>query len=160
MRNLLLLFILLAIPLTASAQHTNQYCNAPYNFCLQVPGSFNRIGESKTGDGQFFTATDGSSLTVYGTYNALDETLEQHFSRQLATITTDSLKPAPVEIPLILKAETHGNSYTLIYQTGNFQNYIYRVLQNNLWQCLEMRFPAAKAPEYELQMNRMIKSLR
>ena len=59
------------------------YYNSRFEFCVEYPANFlNPKGESQNRDGNTFTNANGSSeMRASGTYNALDETVEEAFAR-------------------------------------------------------------------------------
>lgn len=61
------------------------YTNHKYSYVIAYPkGLLAPMGESDAGDGRRFVSKDGAcSLTVWGSYNTLGETLKQLFSRQV-----------------------------------------------------------------------------
>lgn len=143
---------------TIQAQHTNRYCNGAFPFCVDVPGNFNRVGKSDTGDGQNFVAKDGSTLSVFGLYNTENETVAERFEREQAALLSDTSANHSAQIPSITKTATEANSFTIFYQTQDYNYVIFRKLENQNWLSLEMKYPAAKPKDYEEKVNRMIGS--
>ncbi|KAA9345860.1 hypothetical protein [Adhaeribacter soli] len=160
MKKLLLLLCLLYLGFSAVAQHYDKYCNNLYSFCIDIPGNFNRVGATKTSEGQHFTSKDGSKLEVYGAPNLQNETLKQRFDRELAALTNDSSVAHSTQLPTIEKAELHENSFTIQFQNQNFTNLIYRKLENNAWKSIELHYPTAKGKEYAERAKRMIGSFK
>ena len=160
MKQVLILVFCLAASSIAQAQHFNRYCNSVFPFCIEVPGNFNRAGSSLLGDGQFFKAKDGSTLDIYGSFNIANETLQQRLDREQAALASDTTIANFTQIPTLGQAETQGNSFTVSYQHQAFTNFIYRKLTNNTWINLELKYPTAKAKEYEAKAQRMIESLK
>ena len=160
MKKVLLFACMIVLGLKTSAQHFNQYCNSVFPFCLDIPGNFVRQGESKIGYGQFFKTKEGSTLSVFGTYNTEQENLKSRFNRESAALTSDSTLASTTQLPTIELAEMQENNYTIIYQNQNNSNLIYRKLENNNWLSIEMQYPNAKAKEYTEKAKRMIASFK
>lgn len=151
-------FLLAASPLPA--QHYNRYCNAVFTFCADIPGNFNRAGASMEGNGQFFKASDGSTLTIYGSSNSTRETLPERLTREQTALAADTTLANFTQLPVSGQAETQENSFTLTYQHQAFTHLIFRKLVNNTWTNLELRFPAALAREYEPRISHLLASLK
>ncbi len=160
MKKVLLFAFLLFLCLKMQAQHTNQYCNSVFPFCIDVPGNLVRQGDSKTGYGQFFKAKDGATLTVFGTYNTEQESIKARFDRESAAITSDTTFANSTQLPTIELADLQPNNYTIIYQNQSNSNLIYRKLENNNWLSLELQYPTSKAKDYTEKAKRMISSFR
>ena len=82
MKRMLLVAGFELITSTVFAQHYNKYCNSVYSFCVDIPGNFSLKGDSKIGNGQYFTSKDGATLSAYGIFNESGETLERRFERE------------------------------------------------------------------------------
>jgi hypothetical protein len=159
-KKILLLSWLLPLGFSAPAQHYDKYCNSLYTFCVDVPGNFTRKGATEAGDGQIFTAKDGTTLAVYGLPNLNNETLKQRFDQELTSLTSDSSIVRSTQLPTIQQAEMQENSYTILYQNQNFSDLIYRKLENNAWKSIELHYPTAKAKEYAEKAKRIIGSFK
>jgi hypothetical protein len=158
MKNILTTLLFFGLSFNLLAEHFDKYCNSLFSFCIDIPGNFKRIGASKTGDGQYFTAKDGSTISVYGTSIDQNENLKQRFDREQAALTNDSSITNTTQLPTIEKAEMQENDYTIIYNSNGFTDMIYRKLENNTWKSLEFHYPTAKAKDYALKANKMIAS--
>lgn len=160
MKNCLLLLFFLAFGFSAFGQHYDKYCNSLYNFCIDVPGHFTRKGETKTGTGQYFTARDGSTLSVYGMPNLQDQTLKQRFDWEQANLTSDTLVNNSTQLPTIEKAEIQENAFIIIYQSKDFTDLIYRKLENNSWKSIELHYPTVKEKEYAERIRKLVASFK
>ena len=159
MKKLLLLGLLVCAFFKADAQHYNQYCNSIYSFCLEIPGDFVRLGDSKTGTGQYFKDEYGSQITVYATANQSEETLKQRFDREMAALSGKKLPKNKLK-PVIEVAEMNDSCYTLIYRRNGFQENVYRRLENKCWKNVELVCPEGTPKAYGYEVKRMIASLK
>ncbi|WP_295419197.1 hypothetical protein [Sulfurovum sp.] len=68
--------LLFGIVSQANAQQTyTKYCNARYGFCVEYPVTFGMEPAPTNNDGRVFYDRDGYSMRVYGSYNALEHSL-------------------------------------------------------------------------------------
>jgi hypothetical protein len=160
MKKLLILAFFLNLAFDAAAQHYNKYCNSVFSFCVDIPGNFNRKGDSKTGSGQYFTSKDGASLSVYAIPNETNEALKQRFEREQTALTMDMTVANTTQLPIIDKAELLENAFTIQYQNQNITTFVYRKLENATWKNIELQFPMAKGKDYADKAKRMIESLK
>jgi hypothetical protein len=88
---LILTGLFMGLPLPqAAAQEVSfaTYTNARFGYSIKYPaGVLVPQGESENGDGQRFISPDGRSvLTVWGSHNALGESLEENFRQALQDV--------------------------------------------------------------------------
>ncbi|WP_295455752.1 hypothetical protein [uncultured Thiodictyon sp.] len=81
MRYLLIFIALTALSQTAFAADYRTYHNARFGYAIDYPaGILYPQGEADNGDGQRFLTKDAdASLSVYGSNNALDQSLEEAY---------------------------------------------------------------------------------
>ena len=62
---------------------SKKYCNARFGFCVRYPASLVKDTAAENGDGQVFKEKGNSSveMRVYGSYNALNETLRNRYEK-------------------------------------------------------------------------------
>jgi hypothetical protein len=82
---------LTAVPSTALAtaqkEKWNTYANARFNYSIAYPASLKPQGEAENGDGQAFRSANGETeLRVWGSYNALNETLGARYQKTVAEL--------------------------------------------------------------------------
>ena len=72
-------------------EHFNTYHNARFDFSISYPADvFIPQGEADNGDGQRFLSKNGKAeMLVYGSYNALKQTLQQAFAEVSASSAKD-----------------------------------------------------------------------
>lgn len=69
--------LLLGVMSQANAQQAyTKYCNARYGFCVEYPVNFGTEPASYNNDGRVFYDNEGYSMRAYGSYNALEHSLE------------------------------------------------------------------------------------
>jgi len=154
------LFFILLWSFAANGQHYNRYCNSVIPFCLDVPGSFNRVGASAGGEGQTFTAKDGSTLNIFAVFNTDHETLEQRLTREQTALATDTTIDNFTQIPTSGQVEAEKDSFTFTYQHAKFTHFNFRKLESDHWINIEVKYPTAKARDYEDKIKRMLASLK
>src|SRR3954465_6185607 len=78
----------LSTPLaTVQKEKWNTYANARFNYSIAYPSSLKAQGEAENGDGQAFRSANGETeLRVWGSYNALNETLEARYKKTVGEI--------------------------------------------------------------------------
>ena len=57
-------------------QAYTKYCNARYGFCVEYPVNYGTEPASYNNDGRVFYDNEGYSMRAYGSYNALENSLE------------------------------------------------------------------------------------
>ncbi|WP_295391729.1 hypothetical protein [uncultured Thiodictyon sp.] len=94
MRYLLLIFVFTVLSQVVLADHYNTYQNARFGYSIDYPaGILYPQGEADNGDGQKFLTKDAdASLLVYGSNNALEQTLEDVYLDAARSGSTDSPK--------------------------------------------------------------------
>lgn len=134
-RGCLLLAVGLALWLGLPALGTaGQYVNGKYRYSLVYPdGVFAPQGEADAGDGQRFLAAGGrASLTVYASFNVLEQTLDQAYAEALA-------RPDRT----IVYRRRHGNWFVVSGREGDAVYYRKTALANETFYTLELRYPQA-----------------
>ena len=72
-----MVILLLGVMTQVNAQQAyTKYCNARYGFCVEYPVNFGMEPASYNNDGRVFYDNEGYSMRAYGSYNALDHSLE------------------------------------------------------------------------------------
>jgi len=90
------LVLLVSTVTHAQAPTYQTYTNARFAYSISYPSNLVPQGESTNGDGQKFRSSDGrAELIVYGSNNALDQTLKGMYdeTRGSGEVTYEVLKP-------------------------------------------------------------------
>ena len=101
-RSLLLLALFASLAAQPQAQIYKTYSNARFAYSISYPSNLlTPQGEAENGDGQKFLSSDGhAELIVYGSNNALNQTLKSLYDETRAVkdsnfkVTYEVLKPA------------------------------------------------------------------
>lgn len=85
MKNLFILLVILFFSqIVLSQSDYNTYNNARFGYLISYPSNLIPKGEADNGDGQVFEAKDKSAkLTVWGSNNALSQSLKQIYNDNL-----------------------------------------------------------------------------
>jgi hypothetical protein len=76
----ILFFILLFSTVVFGQTNYDTYGNARFGYSISYPSNLIPQGESENGDGQAFETKDKSAkLTVWGSHNALDQSLKEKY---------------------------------------------------------------------------------
>uniref|UniRef100_A0A7V4LDC1 Uncharacterized protein n=1 Tax=Desulfobacca acetoxidans TaxID=60893 RepID=A0A7V4LDC1_9BACT len=116
------------------------YANARFGYALSYPRDrFIPQGEAANGDGQRFVSPDGEAvLTVWGSHNALGQSLTAHCREAAAgfggRVTYQVIKPG---------------WYVISGVTGNRLYYQKTYLVDDMFKSFSLEYPAARRGEYD-----------
>jgi hypothetical protein len=142
------ILLILATPLSGEAGRGpayKQYVNARFNYVISYPaGLLVPQGEADNGDGQRFLSRDGSAeMLVWGSNNALNETLRSSFGKESRERTREH--PDRVVTYKRLK----GNAYVVSgYQDGKV---FYRktMLADDVFISFYLSYPVDRKGEFD-----------
>ncbi|MEA2029801.1 MAG: hypothetical protein U9N49_12630 [Campylobacterota bacterium] len=141
--------LLLTLLLTTSAYASfERYCNARFGFCVDVDRNWGEEATSVNNDGRSFFNTDGFRMSVYGSYNALDQTLEAHqegYKSEFERITYEVKKQS---------------WYALTGLKDDELIYIKTFLRHDTFYTLYVRYPQATKSHYNWVVTRLAKSFQ
>lgn len=128
---------------TSGAQAEGRYANARFGYAICVPDGLAGQGEADNGDGQRFVSQDGAELLVYGSFNALDETLA---ARRAATVAR--LGPAAYR--------AGGRDWFVVSgRAGDRVYYVRATLRGDVFSTMELTYPAAAASRWDALAGRL-----
>ncbi|MDQ7823599.1 MAG: hypothetical protein RDV48_12440 [Candidatus Eremiobacteraeota bacterium] len=77
----------------AASRDYGTYTNARFGYCVEYPGGLVAGEAPVNNDGRTFTSKDGKvSLTVYGSFNALERTMQESFASYLEDYNKEGKK--------------------------------------------------------------------
>lgn len=125
------------------------YVNVRFQYHICYPSTiFTPEDESANGDGRRFSSDDGSSLIVYGSNNALDESpkaLADEIATRLAGAAGKTTYSA-IRPDLFVVSGTQQDK--IFYAKG--------ILRNQQYKIFEIIYPAAQAPRYKRLMEKIV----
>lgn len=129
------------------------YGNARFGYSICYPAAMLAPQpEAPNGDGRIFTGSDGATLSVYGSNNALDQTLAQAFAQAQARETERGAA--------ISYKATRPGWYVLSGREGDSLFYIRTHFSGDQFKTFELRYPAAVAPRWNPIAARLSKCFR
>ena len=140
-----IIFLGVYTPLQAQQTYT-KYCNARYSFCVKYPVEFGIAPAPANNDGRRFYDDVGFSMSVYGSYNALDYSLRGQMSEDkndFDTITYQVIK---------------NDWYVLSGYKG--QDIIYKktFMRGDIFFHLYIKYPARYKNDYNAIVSQVSKS--
>lgn len=155
MTPLLLLLALSATALTSSAQTLETYCNAKYSYCVGYPAALlEPQGEPDAADGQKFVSKDKAVvLTVWGSFNALDEKLPATYESAVASLEKEGVKVTYklLRPPWFVASGTSARGQ--IHYRKTF-------LVNGIFKTLLLTYPSARKTEFDQLVGKIVTSFR
>jgi len=139
------IFVITLLTMTLHASY-ERYCNARFGFCVDVKRSWGKEPAPANNDGRSFFDNEGFKMSVYGSYNALDQNLRAHqegYRSELDQITYQPIK---------------HNWYVLSGYKGSEIIYIKTFLNNKTFYTLYIRYPKALQGRYNPIVSRLSKS--
>lgn len=141
----LLITLLLTSGLHASYE---QYCNPRFNFCVDIDTRWGKEPSPSNNDGRSFFDGSGFKMSVWGSYNALNESLRQ------------SMQNAKNDFDSVTYEAIRGNWYVLSgYKEANIV-YIKVFLQNDTFYTLLMSYPRHEKDIYNPITARLSQSFK
>jgi len=141
----LLLSTLLSITLHASYKN---YCNARFGFCVEYFSTLGMHPAPTNNDGRSFFDNEGFSMSVYGSYNALHQSLQAHrdnFKSEFDTITYTPIKK---------------NWYILSGYKGDDILYIKVIAKNDTFYTLYIKYPKRLKTQYNDMVTQTSQSFK
>ncbi len=126
------------------------YTNGRFGFSVQRPKNFKPLRSPDNGGGQAFAGPGGAELRVWGSYNSLDQTVEQAYSEAKATRARSGE---------VTYAAQKDNWYVLSGFEGDGVFYEKFILADGQITGLEMTYPRSKKATYDPIVGRVAKSL-
>jgi hypothetical protein len=148
MRRFYMFFVLIGLLYVdpVAAAETQSYCNSKYNYCLEVPTFLRAQGEPPAQDGQIFLSQDGlSSIKVWGSWNVLNQTLEQHLKV--------ALKDRKITFRQVFK-----NAYILSGYQANQIFYQKTIFENDRFRTVLFQYPKSQKKQFDSVITPTIKS--
>ena len=143
--KMFLLSALVTMSLSASYQN---YCNARFGFCVEYLSTLGMHPAPTNNDGRSFFDDEGFSISVYGSYNALNQNLTSHqegFKAEFDTITY---------------ARTKSNSYVLSGYKGSDILYIKVILEKDTFYTLYIKYPKTRKEQYNTAVLKASQSFK
>ncbi|RAK65800.1 hypothetical protein DLM85_13865 [Hymenobacter edaphi] len=153
-RRLLPATVVVGLAFQAPPVDYHTYRNARFGYSIPYPAALVRPQpEAPNGDGRRFVSADGATtLTVYGSHNALDHTAHQQLtmSRQSwqekgATVTLAKVLPGGY----VLSGTLHTS---IFYEKASLQNGVFSTF---IWQ-----YPAAQKPRLDAVVSYTARTFR
>jgi len=135
--------------LNAQAVYT-KYCNARYNFCVEYPVNFGIEPAPTNNDGRVFYDGEGYFMRVYGSYNALEHSLN------------DEMKYEEKEFDVVTYKTSKKNWYVLSGYKDDNIIYIKTYMSPNksIFYHLRISYPAKFKTEYNAIVSKASKSFK
>src|SRR5262249_52619541 len=136
------------LPLQDAAAYKT-YANARFNYSISYPANLLRPqGEAENGDGQVFSAKDGSAeMRVYGRYNVNDETLNSAYADLVrewgASVNYKVMK---------------GNWFVVSALTNGKIRYQKTILHGDVFKTFQIEYDAKRRDTYDAVTSRVSKS--
>ena len=129
------------------------YENERFGYEVDYPEELTRVRKSDNGDGVELSSEDGDLfLTVWGSYNALNETIEEIKERSVA-----SGKEAGWKMIRGSDAMTH-DFYSLTYDAGEHLVYEQYLMEDDTIMGLQFSYPKEDEKEFEAVVRRIADS--
>ncbi len=142
-----------SMPIRPRIVKLSTYVNARFCYAVSFPPALLvPRGEAADGDGQAFVSADGrSKMVVWGSWNALDETVPGRYAAALA-----DLKGCRVTDQVL-----HHDWFVLSGSTVHFRIfYEKQILKCDRWLGLWITYPFDERPWFDLLTARIARSLR
>lgn len=139
------LMLLLSSQLYASYE---QYCNARFGFCVDVDNQWGKEAAPVNNDGRSFFDGEGLRVNVWGSYNALNETLRE------------AMHNAKNELDRVTYEAMRGNWFVVSGYKGSDIVYTKVFLHNDTYYTLLITYPTALQKEYNAIVTRLSKTFR
>jgi len=150
MRKLMILgmlFVGFFTQLQAEQAYT-KYCNARYGFCVKHPVDFGMAPAPANNDGRRFYDDEGFSMSVYGSYNALDYSLRAQMledSKDFDSVTYQVIK---------------GSWYVLSGYKGQDVIYKKTIMRGDIYYHLYIKYPIRYKDNYNAIVSQVSKSFK
>jgi len=135
----------------ANAQQAyTKYCNDRYGFCVEYPVNFGMKPAPTNNDGRVFYDTEGYSMRVYGSYNALDHSIKAE------------MKEEEKGFDIVTYRAAKNNWYVLSGYKDNDIIYLKTYMSRNkeIFYHLHMSYPAKYKTEYNKIVSKVSKSFK
>jgi hypothetical protein len=134
----------------ANDRHTfARYVNVRFQYAICYPKDLLvPQGEAANSDGQRFLSKDGAELIVYGSNNALDETLKQRMSETETRLAGAAGKAT-------YKAQK-ANWFVLSGQNGQTVFYVKTLLNRDQFKAFELTYDHSQAVLYDPLVSRFV----
>ncbi len=137
--------LLLSSQLYASYE---QYCNARFGFCVEVDNQWGKEAAPANNDGRSFFDGEGLKVSVWGSYNALNETPREAMSNAqngLDRVTYETMR---------------DNWFVVSGYKGSDIVYTRVFLHNDTYYTLLITYPKTLQKEYNAIVTRLSKTFR
>ena len=137
---------------TAQNEKWNTYANARFNYSIAYPSSLKAQGEAENGDGQAFRSANGETeLRVWGSYNALNETLEARYRKTVGEIQQHGA----------VTYKVLGRGWFVVSGTGGGK-VIYKktLLKGDVYKTFTFEYPAADKSTQDSITSRIANSFK
>jgi hypothetical protein len=126
-----------------------RYVNVRFQYAICYPSDLLMPqGESANSDGQKFLSNDGVELIVYGTNNALSETLRDRMSE-----TADRLAGAAGKVTYKVQK---ANWFVLSGQNGQTIFYVKTLFSRGQFKSFELTYDRSQAAIYDSLVSRVV----
>ena len=144
-----------SVPVSGENQTFKTYSNARFNYSIDYPDSLLiPQNESANSDGQTFQSADAQALLlVSGSYNALDETIESRFRKELAAAEQDGTRA-------ITYQRQKSNWYVTSGDEGINTFYQKTMLKNGVFIEFRLTHPKAAEKSFDPVTTRISRSFR
>jgi len=147
MQRLRVLFFFIVLPLVLNAAY-EPYCNARFNFCVDVDSNWGKEPAPTNNDGRSFFDHNGLKVSAYGSYNALMQTLRQNMQEHLSSLDEVTYQ--------VIRA----NWFVVSGYKGSEIYYIKVFYENETFYTLYIHYPIQYKDEYNRVVSRLSKTFR